>query len=145
MSRMIRRIRNIFIYTFAVLGVGFSVLLLAGLFIDFRNFDQTSGGYEPPYTSYTGEPIDFDAGYRTEDGIYSPGWVWSSEVNCNTGMITFHFFNNFETEFREVSPRAIAVHKPQEACQKRGFEPEFGPQARTTFPPTQQENPEAKF
>ena len=128
---MIRRLRNILVYTFAGLGFVFSVLLVAGLVADYRNFDPTSGGYEPPYTGYTGTPIDFDAGYRTEDGIYGPGWVWSSDLDCTTGRVTFHFFNKLDVEWRKVSPRAIAIHKPQDACRRRGFEPEFGPQAST--------------
>ncbi|MGF1473709.1 MAG: hypothetical protein ACFB50_18455 [Rubrobacteraceae bacterium] len=131
-----KKARNILLYTFAALGFILSALLMVGLSIDFGNFDQTSGGYEPPYTDYTGEPVDFDAGYQTEEGIYGPGWVWSSEVNCTTGMVTFHFFNNFEMEWREVSPRAIAIHEPHEACERRGFDPQFGPQASGTSPNT---------
>lgn len=119
------RTRDFAVYAFAAIGVGLAVLLIAGLLVDFRNFDRTSGGYEPPYTDYAGEPIDFDTGYETEVGIYGPGWVWSSELNCTTGMVTFHFFNKFETEWRKVSPRAIVVHQPREACERRGFEPRF--------------------
>ncbi len=124
-----KKLRNIFIYTFATLGFILVTLLFIGLSIDLQNFDRTEGGYEPPYTDYTGEPTDFDTGYQTADGIYGSGYVLTPEINCTTGMVIFHFFNNFEVEWREVSPRAIAVHKPQEACKERGFEPEFGPQA----------------
>ncbi len=120
-----RKARNVLLYTLATVGVVSLALVVSGLFIDFRNFDRTSGGYEPPYTNFTGEPIDFDAGYRTDAGIYGPGWVWSTELDCTTGMVTFHFFNKLEAEWRKVSPRAIVVHQPREACERRGFEPEF--------------------
>jgi len=120
-----RKARNFVLYGFAALGLVFSALLLVGLIVDFLNFDRTSGGYEPPYTDYTGEPIDFDAGYQTEEGIYSPGYVLSTRLNCTSGMVTFHFFNKFEFDWRAVSPRAIAVHQPREACERRDFEPEF--------------------
>ncbi len=47
---------------FAVLGVLFLALFLGGAIADYKSFDRTKGGYEPPYTEYTGEPINWDAG-----------------------------------------------------------------------------------
>ncbi|MDN3523556.1 hypothetical protein [Halomonas ramblicola] len=32
--------------------------LMLGVIADIRSFDETRGGYEPPYTGFTGEPID---------------------------------------------------------------------------------------
>ena len=45
------------IYTFAGLGFVLTTLLLVGLILDFRDFDRTEGGYEPPYTDFTGPPV----------------------------------------------------------------------------------------
>lgn len=43
---------------FAGLGFATMVLLAVGIVADYRGFDRTRGGYEPPYTGCTGEPID---------------------------------------------------------------------------------------
>jgi len=39
-------------------------------------------------------------------------------------MVTFEFFK-LRFDVLTVSERAIAVHKPQDACIKRGFDPQF--------------------
>ena len=41
------------VYVFSALAV-MLVLLVAGVAVDFLSFDRTKGGYEPPYTGYTG-------------------------------------------------------------------------------------------
>ena len=102
----------------------FLVLVGVGAFLDYRNFDQTSGGYDPPYTDWTGTPIDWTETERTSDGFRQNGRVINSRLNCTTGMITFEVVF-FSFDFRQVSPRAIAVHKPREACEAEGFNPEF--------------------
>jgi hypothetical protein len=40
-------------------GAAAAALVLAGLVADIRSFDTTSGGYEPPYRDFTGDPIDW--------------------------------------------------------------------------------------
>jgi hypothetical protein len=103
----------------AIVGLG------TGLTIDVSNVDRTRGGYEPPYTGWTGTPIDWTAGGGvTSTGFRTYGLVMDSAVNCTTGMITFHTFG-LAVDYRKVSPRAIAVHKPREACTQAGFTPEF--------------------
>jgi hypothetical protein len=117
-------IRTIFAWVFASVGALAILLLGLGIVSDVRAFDRTSGGYDPPYTEYTGEPIDWDQTYQTSTGMYSAGYVINTHVDCTTGMITFEIFG-IQGEFRELSERALAVHKPREACEERGFSPEF--------------------
>jgi hypothetical protein len=51
------KVARIALYTFAAIGVVATVLFIAGLILDVQAFDRTSGGYEPPYTDFAGEPI----------------------------------------------------------------------------------------
>ena len=102
----------------AVIGTG------VGLAVDVSNMDRTRGGYEAPYTGWTGAPIDWTSGGVTSTGFYKPGLVTDVALDCTTGMITFHTFG-LAVDYRTVSPRAIAVHQPREACTGAGFTPEF--------------------
>lgn len=95
-----------------------------GAVSDFRDFDRTSGGYEAPYTGWTGTPIDWAAGGVTTTGFHKPGSVIDVDLDCTTGMVSFSAFGA-SVEWREVSDRAIAVHKPREACTEAGFTPQF--------------------
>lgn len=110
----------------ALAAVGAIALGLVGwgVAVDFSNFDRTRGGYEAPYTEYTGTPIDFSAGYQTKSGIFSPGVVVGTHLNCTTGMVSLRLFGQ-ELNWRKVSPRAIAIHGPRQACEQRGFSPQF--------------------
>ena len=110
--------------TFAALGVVLSGALIAGFMTDVRNIDHTSGGYEAPYTDWTGTPIDWSAGSVSATGIRGRGYVFDTLVDCTTGMVSFELFRQ-RIDYRPVSPRAIAVHKPREACRERGFDPRF--------------------
>ena len=109
---------------FVVVGVLLLALLTTGIVADVMAFDRTDGGYEPPYTDYTGEPIDWTTVETTRTGMHKNGYVLDVRVNCTSGMMHFDFFG-IGIPFRKFSPRAIAVHKPREACQERGFTPEF--------------------
>lgn len=117
-------IRSFAAYTMATLGIATVLLIAIGTIADVRAFDRTSGGYEPPYTDYTGEPIDWDTAFVTPEGMYRPGYVLDTHVDCTTGMISFEFYG-LGFDFRELSPRALAVHEPREACQEHGFDPDF--------------------
>jgi hypothetical protein len=119
-----RRMRRLLVRGFAVLGVVLVGLLLAGTGADILDFDNTSGGYEPPYTGWTGEPIDWDEGYVTNEGFFDNNYVIDSRLDCTTGMISFEVFN-LRLDYRELSDRALVVHKPAEACEAAGFDPEF--------------------
>ncbi len=119
-----RKLRNAMVYGFAVVGVVLSVLLVGGLVIDVLSFDRTSGGYEPPYTGYTGEPVDWESGYVTDEGFFKDGRVLNVYANCTTGMISFELFRQ-RWDWRKFSDRALAVHKPAEACARAGFTPDF--------------------
>jgi hypothetical protein len=101
-----------------------AALVLAGLGADIRSFDTTSGGYEPPYEDFTGEPIDWSQTETTEAGMRKPGHVVAFALDCTSGMIRFETLG-LRLDFRPVSPRALAVHKPREACAERGFTPAF--------------------
>ena len=109
---------------FFTLGVLLTGILLTGISLDVASFDRTKGGYEAPYTGYTGEPTDWSVADCTAQGMARRGYVVTMLVNCTTGMISVEVFKQ-EIEFRVFSPRAIAVHKPREACRERGFEPQF--------------------
>ena len=54
-----KKVGRAVVYALAVLGFALSLLLVVGFVADIRATDRTSGGYEPPYTGYTGEPIDW--------------------------------------------------------------------------------------
>jgi hypothetical protein len=108
----------------AAIGGAALLLLMAGVFLDFREFDRTSGGYEPPYEDWTGTPIDFASAYRTETGLFKDGRVISSHVDCGSGMVSL-IAAGVWFDWRPLSPRAIAVHAPREACRARGFEAGF--------------------
>jgi hypothetical protein len=109
---------------FAILGALLTGLLLFGLARDAASFDTTRGGYEPPYTGYTGEPIDWATLDVTATGMVGRGRVINVLIDCTSGMMHFEFFGA-AIPFRPFSPRAIAVHKPREACIERGFSPAF--------------------
>ena len=45
-------------------------------------FDQTRGGYEPPYTGYTATPIDWTTLDVTADGMGHRGHVVNVLIDC---------------------------------------------------------------
>lgn len=117
-------ISKVLLKTFAVGGALSFILLLIGLVLDFRSFDGTQGGYEPPYTDYTGTPVDWSRTDLTESGMVYRGYVVNVLVDCTSGLVSFEVYKQVIT-WRAFSPRAIAVHQPREACLGRGFSPEF--------------------
>ena len=120
-----RRLRPALVRGFMVFGIVLTALLVAGTAADGLGFDRTRGGYEPTYTDYTGEPIDWEReAYVTQEGFFKDGYVIDLYVNCRTGMIGFDVFEQ-RWDWREFSGRALAVHKPREACERAGFDPEF--------------------
>ena len=116
--------KNILVFVFAGLGLVLTLLILIGAVIDIASFDRTRGGYEPPYTAYTGQPIDWDEADVTKTGVVRRGYVLHTLFNCTSGMISFEIFRQ-QIRFRKVSERGIMVHKPRRACMERGFRPEF--------------------
>lgn len=105
-------------------GVLLVAILATGVVIDVLSFDRTKGGYEPPYTGYTGEPADWTAAEITPSGMRKTGYVMDVLFNCTSGMMHFRVLG-MSIPFRKFSPRALVVHKPREACLERGFTPEF--------------------
>ncbi|MES9859853.1 MAG: hypothetical protein ABW157_21905 [Candidatus Thiodiazotropha sp. LLP2] len=95
-----------------------------GLYLDIKDFDRTKGGYEPPYTGVTGEPVDWDSMDLTSKGLVKRGHVVNVIVNGTTGMISFEIFK-LQFDWRVFSDRALIVHKPREALIRRGFKPVF--------------------
>ena len=109
----------------ATIPAGLALLaVLAGVIADVRAFDRTRGGYDPPYTGFTGTPIDWSTVRTTPTGMLRPGWVIDVLADCTSGMITGRILG-VEIPFRPFSDRAIAVHRPREACAARGFTPQF--------------------
>jgi hypothetical protein len=103
-----------------------SILALTSIFIyDIQQFDGTKGGYTYPYSDYTGTPYDFtkfevnSVGLRNANGI-----VIEFQINCTTGMIT-GFLGPIAIDYRVLSERDIAIHKPQIACKENGFTPQW--------------------
>jgi len=113
-----------FIRFFAAIGLLLSVVIVTGLVLDFRDFDRTRGGYEPPYEGVTGAPIDWDSMDLSATGLVKRGYIINVHLHGTTGMLSFEVFK-MKWDFRVVSERAIAVHKPREALKRRGFSPAF--------------------
>mgnify|MGYP003666746862 FL=1 len=109
---------------FALIGFVSVLLLCIGFIMDFRSFDQTQGGYEPPYTDFTGQPIRWQELDTTTVGMVHRGYVVDVLINCRSGMMTFDVFG-MEIPWRSFSERALVVHKPRDACEERGFSPRF--------------------
>ncbi len=109
---------------FALIGFISVLLLCIGFIMDFRSFDQTQGGYEPPYTDFTGQPIRWQELDTTTVGMVHRGYVVDVLINCRSGMMTFDVFG-MEIPWRSFSERALVVHKPRDACEDRGFSPRF--------------------
>lgn len=108
----------------AAVGAVTLVGLGVGTAVDASGFDRTSGGYEAPYTGWTGTPTDWEAGDVTPVGFRQPGIVVSTTLDCTTGMLGFEAFGA-SIDYRVVSERAIVVHQPREACLRNGFAPQF--------------------
>ena len=115
---------NYIIYLFATVGAVAIVFFVVGFWLDFQSFDQTRGGYEPPFQGVEGEPVDWLALDRTPTGVAKRGRVVNTLVDGTTGMISFEVYG-VEFPFRPFSERALAVHKPREAFKALGFDPEF--------------------
>ncbi len=118
------RLRVALTRALAVFGVTVVALAVVGIVADYRGFDRTRGGYEPPYTGFTGEPIDWSEAYVTGQGFFDNNYVLDTHVDCTTGMITFDLFG-LRFDYRTFSERALAVHRPREACTAAGFAPQF--------------------
>jgi hypothetical protein len=110
----------------AALAVGALVVVLGAAVVrDVQGIDPTSGGYSPPYDEFTGEPIDWTSQRSTEQGFRDDGGlVLDTSLGCTTGMIRGHV-GPLTFDYRTLSERAIAVHRPHVACVERGFEPEW--------------------
>jgi len=115
---------NFAIKLFALVGVCFIGFFVIGLYLDIKDFDRTKGGYEPPYTGVTGEPVDWNSMDLTSTGLVKRGRVVNVIVNGTTGMISFELFK-IKIDWQVFSDRALIVHKPREAFIQRGFQPEF--------------------
>lgn len=112
------------LYTFAATGMLATAVVIVGLVLDVRSLDHTRGAYEPPFADFTGPPTDFSQLDQTDTGMAYRGYVVNALIDCRTGMITFEVFRQ-RIPWRPFSPRAIAIHKPREACRARGFTPAF--------------------
>ena len=109
---------------FAVVGVFATFALVVGLVADVRSVDNTKGGYDYPFAGWSGTTIDFAAMHQTSDGLYQSGYVVDAFFNCKTGMISWEILGLIKGDFRQFSERAIVVHKPQDECRVRGFNPD---------------------
>ncbi len=110
-------------FLFSIVGVFAILAIVLGIVADVRSIDRTTGGYEYPFDGWSGETINFSAMFQTKEGLYKSGYVVDQFFNCNTGLITWEIFGLIKGEFRNFSERAIVVHKPQDECKVRGFDP----------------------
>lgn len=108
----------------SAIGLLYIMLFFVGLALDAGGFDNTEGGYEPPYDGWTGTPTNWDAGDTTPTGMARRDYVANLLVNCKTGLISFQIYGQ-TIPFRSFSLRALGVHQPCEACIERGFNPTF--------------------
>lgn len=108
----------------AFIGVILSSIIVMGAYWDITDFDNTKGGYEPPYINVTGEPVDWASMDVSETGLVKRGYIINILVNGTTGMISFEIFK-IKIDWKTFSKRALIVHKPREALIKKGFSPEF--------------------
>lgn len=106
---------------FALLGLALSATIVGVGVNDILSTDRTSGGYEPPYTGYTGTPIQADEVALEGDTIVIRGNVVDSEISCRSGMWVFDVLG-VDIPYRTVSPRALAIHRPQAFCRAGGFD-----------------------
>ncbi|MFT6330854.1 MAG: hypothetical protein ACJAYN_002801 [Bermanella sp.] len=109
---------------FSAVGIFAILALVLGLVADIRSADSTKGGYEYPFAGWSGKTIDFSAMYQTKDGLYKRGYVIDQFFNCKTGMISWDILGIIKGDFRQFSERAIVVHKPQDECKARGYNPD---------------------
>ncbi|WP_434986347.1 hypothetical protein [Vreelandella zhaodongensis] len=121
---MIRLMKRALVAGFALIGFVSVLLLCIGLVMDFRSIDQTQGGYEPPYTDFTGQPIRWQALDTTATGMVHRGYVVDVLIDCRSGMMAFDVFG-LEIPWRHFSERALVIHNPGDACKERGFSPRF--------------------
>lgn len=117
-------INTIVIHCMALAGLIMTLLLGTGIYLDIADFDQTEGGYEAPYTNYTGRPVEWNKMDITPIGLAKRGRVINVLANARTGMISFEVFG-VSMDWRTFSERAMVVHKPREAFIKAGFSPQF--------------------
>ena len=70
------------------------------------------------------DPIDWDTKERTATGFRETGIVFDFELDCTTGQLradTPIFGFNVMT----VDEGFVAKHKPDEACERYGWQPQF--------------------
>ena len=109
---------------FTTIGFFSMAMFSVAMYLDIRKMDRTEGGYEYPYENETGEIIDRDSMDLTQAGLVRRGYVLDFLVYGITGMISLELLG-FRYKARQLSDRAIKVHKPRQALIKRGFKPEF--------------------
>ena len=107
--------------TFTLASAAALLYVVWALAVDVANLDRTRGGYRPPYTAYTGEPLRFEDVAVTADGGVVRGRVLDSLLDCRTGGWRFDLLG-VVIPYRGVSERARVVHKPQELCRQNGFD-----------------------
>lgn len=109
---------------FTLFGYFSCAMLIVGIALDVSDFDKTRGGYEAPYTEFTGDPVNWLLMDKTQTGLVKRGHIINVHVNGTSGMISFEVFRQ-SVNFRPFSERALIVHRPREALMAMGFRPQF--------------------
>jgi hypothetical protein len=120
-GRTAQRIGRGLISFFAGLGLLLSGYIVIADIVDVFSTDQTRGGYEAPYTDFTGTPIQIEQVALEYDQLIIRGRVIDSEISCRTGMWNFNLLG-LTIPYRTVSERALVVHQPQAFCRAAGFD-----------------------
>lgn len=110
------------LYTMAVIGSVFSLWFVVTTINEVSVIDQTSGGYEYPFESWTGTPTDYYTWYATPTGLFFDGRAADLHINCTTGRLVISVLSTINYNFRDFSDRAKVVHQPQMTCRDRGFD-----------------------
>ncbi len=109
----------------AVWGVVLTTVLFAALVVDVAAIDRTTGGYEAPYTGWTGSAIDFSEQAVTDTGFVKVGYVLDILTDCTTGVGTGELLGVRLPIQNQFSDRALSVHNPHQACRDAAFDPKF--------------------
>lgn len=117
-----QRIFRGIVLVFGLIGLLFSAWFVIGMAQDINAGDETTGGYEYPYTGWTGTPIAYDRWHVTGTGLYQVGRIVDQSLDCTTGQLRFHVLRLVTIDFREFSDRAKVVHQPQVACRELGYD-----------------------
>lgn len=88
--------------------------------LDVMALDPRRGAYSKPYAGSSGLPVAFSELDVTPFGFVKRGYVLDLHLDCTTGTLALEAFKQRRV-LRKLTAGEIALHKPREACRKRGL------------------------